>query len=320
MRRPAAAALLAVLLVASAGPVAAHGNHVEADSQYSSDGTVVVEAVRPLADGFLVLHREAPNGSFGEPIGHTAVDVDDGFQRDVPVEMDDDAWADWPANETVWVVYHADDGDGEFDPEDDPPSSAFGRVTGRPVTLAAADRPARVLAERSSPQRTAAGTATVGEVALPADGFLVLRADDDNDTVVGVEALDAGVHESVDVAFDRSAVPTNESTFGLHADVYVDDGDGEFTDRDRRLRAGDSPVSSYFLVWETGDANATTSGPVVNTATSDADVATPTADDPATTERTPTESTRESGSSVPGYGVVHAATALLVAALLLARS
>lgn len=312
MRRAALAALLAVALVASATPVAGHGNHVEVDSQHSTDGTVVVEAVRPLTDGFLVLHR-ADDGEVGEPIGHAAVEMSDGFRQGVPVEMDDDAWADWPENGTLWVVFRADSNDnGEFDPGTDERASAFGAATGQAVTVAKSDKPASVVAERDRAQQTASATATVSRAVLPEDGFLVLRTDSGGDgRVVGTHALDAGAHDDVSVDFDASAFPENRTTVGLYAQLYADDGDGEFSEGDRLVRAGDSPVSSYFLVWRVDEASATTDGPVVQTPGDDGDVVTPT--------ETSDTTTGESDTDVPGYGVVHAVAAVALAAVLLAR-
>lgn len=316
MRRAALAALLALLVVLSASPVTAHGNHVEADSQRSVDGTVVVEAVRPLTDGFLVLHRETADGDFGDPIGHTRMDLDDGFQRNVTVQMDDDAWSDWPDQETVWVVFHADaDDDGEFTPGTDPATSAFGTVTGRAITLANAETPARVLAERSEPQRTDAAKATVSNVVLPEDGFLVLRTEDADGDVVATRGLRAGHHEDVTLALDQSALPDNQSTLGLHAELYTDDGDGEFTTDDRRVYAGDQVVSTYFLVWRVDDADATGTERVVNTPSSDADVVTPTTD----STRAPDATDEETESLVSGFGVVHATVGALLAVVVLVR-
>lgn len=318
MRRPAAAALLALLLVLSASPVAAHGNHVEADSQRSTDGTVYVEAVRPQTDGFLVLHRETPDGDFGEPIGHTKIDFDEGFQSNVPVEMADEAWADWSGHDSLWIVFHADDGDGEFSPGDDPATEAFGRVTGRSITLARGDQPARVLAERSSPQQTETTRATVDEVAMPEDGFLVLSTGNaTNGTVVASTSLPAGVHEDVSLTLDESAFAGNQSTIGLYAQVYGDDGDGEFDD-ETVVRAGSTPVNTYFLVWQVDNATGTTTDPVVQTPTTDGDVVTPTEDE-STQQVDATTTAPASDSTVPGYGLVQGAVALLLAALLLVR-
>lgn len=313
MRRAALAALLAVALVAAATPVAGHGNHVEVDSQHSTDGTVVVEAVRPLTDGFLVLHRATDDGEVGQPIGHTAVEMSEGFRQGVPVEMDDTAWADWPESGTLWVVFHADsDGDGEFDAGTDERASAFGAATGQAVTVARSDRPASVVAERARAQQTASATATVSRAVLPEDGFLVLRTDSGTDgRVVGAQTLDAGAHEDVSVDFDASAFPANRSTVGLYAQLYTDDGDAAFSEGDSLVRAGDSPVSSYFLVWQVDEESATTDGPVVQTPGDDSDVVTPTETSDATAS--------ESDTGVPGYGVVHAVVAVALTAVLLAR-
>lgn len=318
MRRPVAAAFLALLVVLSASPVAAHGNHVEADSQRSTDGTVYVEAVRPQTDGFLVLHGGTPNDDFGEPIGHTKIDFDDGFQQNVAIEMADDAWADWPEQDTLLVVFHADDGDGEFTPGDDPATEAFGRVTGRSITLAKGDQPARVLAERSSPQQTERPRAVVDEVAMPEDGVLVLSTGSaTNGTVVASQSLSSGVHEAVTLDVDPSAFDGNRSTIGLYAQVYLDDGDDEFGD-EAVVRAGDTPVNTYFLVWQVENATATATDPVVQTPTTDADVVTPT--DGAPTQPAEPTTSSESGSSVPGYGLAQAAAAMLLAALVLVRT
>lgn len=319
MRRAALAALLALALAASAVPVAAHGNHVEVDSQHSADGTVVVEAVRPLTDGFVVLHRATDDGDIGDPVGHRAVGFDDGFQQNFRVEMDDDAWADWPANGSLWVVFHADsDGDGEFDPGTDERASAFGATTGQSVTLAKTDRPANVVAERAQAQQTATATATVDAATLPDDGFLVLRTESGTEgRVVGSKALDAGSHENVSLDVSPDVFTENQSTVGLYAQLYGDDGDGEFDAGDRLVRAGDSPVSSYFLVWQVENPS-TASDPVVQTPSDDDSVVTPTETADAGTDAD-AATTGSSGSSVPGYGVVHAVVAVALAAVLLGR-
>ncbi|MCD2199104.1 hypothetical protein LPA44_04215 [Halobacterium sp. KA-4] len=313
MRRAVLAALLALALVASASPVAAHGNHVEVDSQHSADGTVVVEAVRPLTDGFVVLHRATDDGEIGDPVGHRSVDFDDGFQQNLPVEMDADAWADWPDNGPLWVVFHADrHDDGEFDPGVDERASAFGATTSQSVTLAKRDQPASVVAERAQAQQTASATAIVDSAVLPDDVFLVLRTESGTEGhIVGTKALDAGAHADVGVDFDSSVFSENRSTVGLYAQLYTDGGDGEFSEGDRLVRAGDSPVSTYFLVWQVDEVAATTSEPVVQTPSNDDSVVTPT--------ETADAATSESGTSVSGYGVVHALTALALAAIVLVR-
>jgi len=320
MRRAALATLLALALVASAGPVVAHGNHVEVDSQRSTDGTVVVEAVRPLTDGFVVLHRATDGGDLGAPVGHTEVDFEDGFRQAVAVEMDADAWADWPANGSLWVAFHADsDGDGEFDPGVDERASAFGATTGQSVTLSKSDRAASVVAERAQAQQTTTATATVDAATLPADGFLVLRTESGTDgRVVASTALSAGSHENVTLDVDPAVFTENRSTVGLYAQLYTDDGDGAFGDGDRLVRAGDSPVSTYFLVWQV-DELSTTSERAVRTPTTDGGgVVTPTATS-TTSATTDAATTGSSNSSVPGYGVVHALVALALAVVVFAR-
>lgn len=303
MRRASALALLLLVLsvlapvAAAGGSLGTHGNHVEADSQRSADGTVVVEAVRPLLDGFVVLHRD-DNGSIGEPIGHIRVDLDDGYQSGVPVQMNDGAWADWGDNETVWVTFHENKGDAAFSPSEDPLVTTFGSVPGRAVTLSKADQPASVVAERSSPQESTGDTVTVSRAELGQDGYLAVRTEPGTGgEVVGVKPLDAGVHEDVTVPVNSSVFDTNRSVVGLHAQLYADDGDGTFSASDEPVRAGDEVVSSLFLVRHVEEASTTTTR-AVKTPTTD-DVVTP------TTQST----TTESSSEIPGFGLTQAALA-----------
>jgi hypothetical protein len=323
MRRPSALALLLTLAVvlssvAVAGSSGTHGNHIEADSQHSADGTVVVEAVRPLLDGFVVLHGD-DNGSIGEPIGHRPVDIDDGYQSGFTVELDDAVWADWSGNETVWVVFHENNGDPSFSPEEDPVVTTFGSVPGRSITVSKADHEASVVAERSRPQTSTGESVTISRAALGQDGYLVLRTESGTEgEIVGVKPLTAGVHEDVTVEVNDSVFDTNRSIIGLHAQLYADDGDGTFSAADRPIRAGDEIVSSLFLVRHVENASVTTTR-AVRTPTDD-DVVTPTPN-PATTTPT-TTSTPNSSSGIPGFGLAQAALAglaFLVGAALVAR-
>lgn len=65
----AASVLLAVVvLVGVAGPAGAHGYHLTANPQLSDDGTIVVESLFALSDGFVVLHADE-DGAPGDPSG-----------------------------------------------------------------------------------------------------------------------------------------------------------------------------------------------------------------------------------------------------------
>lgn len=321
MRLPSALTLLLTLavvlsLVAVAGTAATHGNHVEADSQYSANGTVVIEAVRPLLDGFLVLHRD-DNGSIGGPIGHERVNVDDGYQSGLPVQIDDEVWAEWEQNATVWVVFHDNNGDPSFSSEEDPVVTTFGSVPGRSITLTKTDNPAGVVAERSSPQESTGDTVTVSRAAIGQDGYLVVRTESGTDgDVVGVKELTPGLHEDVVVDVDATAFDANRSVTGLHAQLYADDGDGTFSAADQPIRAGDDVVGSLFLVRQV-EASATTTTQAVKTPTSD-DVETPT----TRASTTSTQPTDESSSGIPGFGLSQTAlvgVAVLVGSGLFAR-
>ena len=204
MDRSVLAALFVALLVLSATPATAHGNHIEADAQRSADGTVMVETVLPLVDGFVVLHR-SENGGPGEAIGHKRMVADAGFQRGVRVQMNAEAWDNWNGSDELWIVYHENNGAATFDPEEDPALSVFGSITGSSIQLERANQSVSLLAEQSRPQETTNSTATLGPVELHQPGYAVLRTEPGTDGhVVGVTPLDAGVHENVTVDFDDS--------------------------------------------------------------------------------------------------------------------
>lgn len=318
MRRASALALLLVVSLsvplAVGGSSGTHGNHVEADSQRSANGTVTVEAVRPLLDGFVVLHRD-DNGSIGEPIGHERVSVDDGYQSGLNVAIDESTWADWNGTETVWVVFHENNGDPSFSPDEDPIATTFGSVRGRSVSVSKADHEASVVAERSSPQESTGETVTVSRAAISQDGYLVVRTESGTDgEVVGVTPLSRGVHEDVTVEVDDSVFDTNRTVVGLHAQLYADDGDGTFSDADQQIRAGDDVVSSLFLVRHVEDASTTTTA-AVKTPTSN-DVVTPT----TTSSTSPPSDDPSSG--IPGFGLAQAtlaSIAVLVGSVLFGR-
>lgn len=320
MRRPSALALLVTLAVvlsfiAVAGSASTHGNHVEADSQHAADGTVVVEAVRPLLDGFVVLHRD-DNGSIGEPIGHQRVDVDDGYQSGLQVTIQDAVWKEWGDNQTVWVVFHQNTGDTSFSPEEDPVVTTFGSVPGRSITVTRANHEASVVAERSSPQESTGESVTISRAAIGRDGYLVVRTESGTEgEIVGVKPLTQGVHENVTVDVDESVFDTNRTVVGLHAQLYADDGDDTVSDADRLVRAGDDVVSSLFLVHHVEERSTSTTQPV-KTPTSD-DVVTPTSQSP-----TATSPSDNSSSGIPGFGLAQAALAgfaALVGSAMLAR-
>lgn len=245
---------LAVALVVAATvplPATAHANHVAVDPQVSPDGTVVVETAFAASDGFLVLHRD-DGGEPGEPIGHVHVARSDGFRTDVEVFVDGDVWANWTTG-TLWVVLHADDGDGTFDSEEDRAVPTFGRAAETHVTVAKGDR-AIVTAIGDVPQRSDDATVTVRRAALPRDGQLLVR-DASDGRILGRTNLSAGTHEQVDVGLDGSIA---EGRDGLTLEAVVAGRDGD------PVTAGDQLVATRFGVRFESDGTGTG---VVETAT-----------------------------------------------------
>lgn len=306
-RRRLAVALVALALVA--GPVAAHGNYVSADPQVSTDGTVRIELAVVVTEGFLVLHTD-DNGTPGEPVGHRAFDGN--IQSDYAVEFDDAYWANRSGNVSVWIVLHRDDGDGEFDPADDPvqtTGSDGSIVADRFAVRTAGTGAFNVMAERDQAQETDRNAVTLRSVRLGTDGYVVIRADAEGapGRIVGQQALPAGAHGPVDVTIDEQFYERRPEDFALWAVVHASDGDGSFNSSDDpAVRVGDSRVMTRFFVERTDPIEQTptpdpTATPTITESTptgSPTPTATPTPDhdDHEHTDASPTDATSTSGS------------------------
>jgi hypothetical protein len=295
MRRTLAALAVVVcaLLVAASVPlpVAAHTNHVSADPQRSPDGTVVVEAVFVASDSFLAVQRD-DGGNPGAVVGHTAVSGGDGFLTDLTVDIDDATWRDWNGSRTVHLTLRSDDGDGTFEPSEDPVVTSFGSPTTETARVTTAER-AVVTAEQFGFQRLTDGSVTVRRATLPATGHLVVENASDG-RVLGSASLGAGTHRNVSVPVDVAAL--GGDTARLTAVLYRDDGDGTFDGDDAPVRAGTERVATVFAVEVVSSAatDGTTTPALVTTPTPS-----PTAQ-PTTTD------------GQPGLGVLAALVALAV--------
>lgn len=255
MRTPGTVAVtvaLAVALSSAAIPVAAHGNHLSADSQVSTDGTLVVESVLPVDEAWIVV-RTDEDGSPGEVLGHVPVDADEGLRTDVAVDIEDEAWGNWSGTRPVWTVLHAEDGDGEFDPEDDEMLESFGEPAGDRIQVRKGDAPAYVTAEEFSPQPSDDGTVVVRTAAVPGDGYVVVHdaTGEGPGDVVGSTAVASGLHDTVAVDLDAAFFEAREGTVTLWAVLYTDDGSGRFDGADDPVRVGDDTVSTAFGVERT---------------------------------------------------------------------
>jgi hypothetical protein len=240
MRRPVVpsypAALLATALLAGlllAAPVAGHAiNFAGLDPQVATEGTVYVEAVFVEAPGWVALYAD------GSPVGHSRVETAGRTVNDVAVDVDDAAFE---GGESVRLTARlfADDGDGAFDPDADRRLRQFGAAPDAPVAQGDA---AYVLAEADGTGLPVEdGTLPVRRVALPEAGHVVVS--DENGTVLGSRAVDAGIHQNVSVPLADDAVAEDEA-ITVVVTAYGDDGDGEFDDADEPLRVGNETVST----------------------------------------------------------------------------
>jgi hypothetical protein len=246
--RVLAATLVAVVLAGpalavGAGVAGAHGNHLSVSPQ-ATNGTVIVEEVFLSRPGHVVLRADA-DGSPGRIVGHRSLTP--GRHAGVSVTADPGFWRDQSAPVRLWVVLHADDGDGQFDPDDD----AMLRAAGGPPRLGG------VVGNRSNPAAVVAGGVTapdgtvgVSRVHLAEAGYVVAHAvaDDGLGEPVGRTRLDAGVHRNVRIELDPAFVRRQDDRFPLRVVVYRAGDDPFSPTPDRRVTVGDRPVGSDLLV------------------------------------------------------------------------
>lgn len=248
--RVALAVALAVVVLASAAvvTVSAHTNEVSADSQVATNGTVQAETAFVLTDSWLVVHHDA-DGSIGEPIGHTLV-RSGGLQTDVQVPIDESVWANWTETRQVHLVLHNDDGDGQFDPDEDPILTTGSEPAATDLTVAKGSESAYVSAEQFDVVETN-GSVRVRQAVSPSAGFLVLTAPDGQ--VFGQTDVAAGTTQNVTVDIDETLYRQQPAEFDLTVSLYADDGDGQFGDSDDPVRAGEDAVSTTITMQRTDD-------------------------------------------------------------------
>ena len=295
--------LLALAVATLAGLAVAHGNHATAHAQVSANGTVVVEQVFLTEPGYLVV-RADDDGTPGRVLGHRS--LGGGLHTGATVRIDDPAWRNVTGNTTVWTVLHADDGDGSFDPGEDDLYSWFGRPAGERIELGKRDGAASVVTGSGRSETT--GELSVERVALPADGYVVVRerSNDSLGRAHGSRALSAGTHVDVRVPVNLRG---NRSTWPLLSiAVHTDDGDGTFDADDPVVRVAGTPVASPV-----GTSGTATQPPTVAVNTPTDDGAREVSDRTLTaTPATPTTSGDGTGFGV-GVVLVAAVVALLVA-------
>jgi len=196
------------------------------EGQFIEGSSVLIASVTMPAGGFIVL-RSDEQGSPGDVIGVSAP-LGKGIIANVPVPF----FTPMLGASTVHATVHIDmDLNGVFDYE--PPDGLVDvpaeRESGEVATAAAEIKLLAPLAPASIEvgEQTSDGTSVVvRSVDLPAGGFVVIQADEDDGpgTVLGVsDVLPAGKSTDVEVELD----PWLTGTEALWAVVWVDrDGDG----------------------------------------------------------------------------------------------
>ena len=215
-------AALALVLPASAD----HLNPaVTVSDQVSVDGHVVVDKVNYDGPGFIVIHADNGEGSFGAVIGSRAINAGNNFNVAVPIDTTQ-------ATGTLYAMLHTDDGEiGVYE---------FGAVEG-------ADAPVAVEGEVVSPafnvdivhaadQLIENNTVTIASVTAQAPGWLVVHAGMETfGAVLGQTLVDAGT--TTDVVVELSGDMTDVLWPMLHLDTGTE-GEYEFG----AVEGADGPV------------------------------------------------------------------------------
>lgn len=270
---------LVTLAALAAVPAAGHGiNAATLDPQVSADGTVYVETAFLETDGWVTLRN--PSGAF---VGHARVRQDGRVVTDIAVSVPSDAW---PAEGEgpLWVraTTYGEAGDGAFDPGADRKLVQFGGAPD-PVPVARGADATRVLAAGADPLVVDDGQLTVRDVALPADGHLVVRnaTGDGTGRTLGSRTLDRGTHRNVTVALAEP--PGTETTVSIA--LHRGDGDGTFDGDEPPVRVGNRTVATRATIAPPGAS-----------------------DDPAVVTATPADG--DGGGLSDGIGAVLAAAAV----------
>lgn len=298
--------MLAMLL--AAGGALAHTSQVEADPQISADGSVVLEGVFSVVDGWAVLHEVNETGEPGAALANVSVDGDAGFRTDIRLDLPAETWRAWGPARPLIAAMHRDDGDGRFDAEEDPIVESFGhRVTSR-FTVANGSEPGWVSALGFGPQNLTGDEVRIRAAVLPAAGHLVVST---NRTVdpgarLGAVALDEGTHHNVTVPIDAARLEPG-TTRSLYAQLFRDDGDGALDAEDRPVQAGQEIVQTRFVVERPSPSQAPAGNATNATEASNATNGTGTGGSP-------------SGRSTATVGLVLAVAATAGAAILARRS
>ena len=210
------------------------------EQSVGDDGNVVISNVFALEPGWLVVYAD-DGGEPGAVLGHVA--VDEGEQDDVVVTVNP-----YDVTPALHAILHDDRGElGTFEfPGPDEPLQQGAEPVGATFQV---DLRATIPGIEVSDQPVEEnGQVVVESVSSPTAGWLVIRADDGEESgaILGQTPVAQGQNENVVVSFDwRSA------TRQLHAELYRDGGrSGRFEppEPDTPVLVDDEPIRATFTV------------------------------------------------------------------------
>lgn len=250
--------LLTGLFISVATPVVAHGNYLAADSQITTDGTIRIEGVFMVTEGWVVLHTDN-QGEIGDIIGHTKSELNV-FQSNLTVSVKESYWANATGRMRLWAVLHFDaNNDGAFDPSSDPPIGGHDDPNQAvQLDVLKGNDSAFVLTEFEDAQQADGSEVVIRRVRLPVDGYLVIQTDANGapGDPVGQLNLTAGLYEDVTISIAEHYYHHQPEHFSLWAVIYRGDGDAGFDEGDNPVTVNGSPIASRFEVKRTGDLEA----------------------------------------------------------------
>lgn len=101
--------------------------------QETNGSTVTVDNVSLASPGYVTIHAVEQDYSPGDAVGHTQLEA--GSHENVTVDIDESFYESLDDRFRLYAIVHTDDGDGEFDPESDPPVTVGEEVVGSSFDL-----------------------------------------------------------------------------------------------------------------------------------------------------------------------------------------
>jgi hypothetical protein len=199
-----------VMLIVAVPVMAQETPSVEVSDQISLDGMVRIRSVYSEVPGFVVIHQDNGEGSFGAVIGHRHVNAGWSFGVDIPIDAS-------MATTTLYAMLHVDTGEaGVYE---------FGAVEGAdgPVIVGGAPvAPAFNVDVISAWDQSVNSAVTIANVTAQVDGFIVIHADMDGafSAVIGSAPVSAGQNSNVVVEIEPMGV-----TDVLWPMLHVDTGE-----------------------------------------------------------------------------------------------